>query len=167
MWLENETKQKWRHTFIALGINLVAITIILWATYVFWNISPTSTDTLSRFKNSNPDFFYGWPYFHYFLRDDAFVYVAYEEAYARGPTWLLMNSKIKNRVLWSFIALILLSGIWANEHLFPWPVFMVGMIWGLLVIKTRSPWPAFVCHSMANIFIYFAIRTMLYFFPIT
>lgn len=167
MWLENETKQKWKYTFLALGVNLIVILIIIWASYIFWDIYFLDSKIINEFKTKNAIFFYDWGQFRRFsmifiLRD-----VLYEEAYTRGPVWLLVNTKFKNRNLLSSIILIVLTSFWAKAHVLFWPVFIAGMIWGIIVIKTKSLWPSIVCHSTANIFLYLIIKIFQYFHLIT
>lgn len=152
---------------IALEINFLAMIVILWAAYVFWDINLLDANVIAKFKTRNPSFFYGWGQFYRFLTYSILKDVLFEEAWARGPVWLLINSKIKNRTLFSSIALIVLGGLWAKTHVFLWPVYIIGMIWGVAVIRTRSLWPAFVCHSAANLFIYFSVKLLRYFQFIT
>lgn len=167
MWLEKETKEKWRYTLSIIGINLIIILAMTWAAYVFWDTSPLDPNIIAKFKNKHASYFNDWGNFHTFLLRNILRDVLFEEAWARGPTWLLMNTRIKHRTLFSYVALIVLGGLWAKTHVLMLPVLAVGMMWGVAVIKTRSLWPAFVCHATANLSLYFLVKILQYFQFIT
>jgi len=93
-----------------------------------------------------------------------------EEFIYRGPiilvAALLLFFKVKGRrwltlLLW--IAGLFLSFHWAREHIgyhtLLWvPVFVAGIPWLWLATETKKLWPSVVCHSMANLSIYFLIK---------
>src|SRR3989344_3215435 len=161
--LKRSQKIKWKYILTALGINLSAILIFFWAAYVFWDINPLSIENIAAFRTRNAPYFYTLNQLPTFIVYALFREVLFEEAWARGPAWLLINSKIKHRTKLSYAAIVILGAIWAKTHVLFWPVFAVGIIWGTVLIKTKSLWSAFVCHASANLFLYICIKFLQYF----
>jgi len=66
-----------------------------------------------------------------------------------------------NVLLW--ILLIIPTAYWAwTIHYLGFPVFMVGLTWGWLIIKTKRIWPALIAHSIANLTLYILVKILNY-----
>lgn len=160
--LTKEQKEKWRYVFLIFLINCVVTTTLFGIIYLYQD-----TDIIGIYKNYYPLYFQSWDRFRLFFNNEVFETIIREEIYARGPTWFLINLKIKYNAVLAYIALVISGAIWAQAHPLFAPVFIVGLTWGWLIIKTRSFWPAIICHGMANMFIYFAVKMLQYFQIIT
>lgn len=115
------------------------------------------------------------------LRDYGFTGPILEEFLARYPVLMLIKSNLKIRIKYDltmfFIILTALSLnlIWTNGLIIEnfnivfghphssIPVFISGIPLYWLVIKTRSLWPAIVCHGASNVILYFFAQALLYF----
>ena len=95
----------------------------------------------------------------------------FEEALFRGPIYVLVKSKV--HILLLLVAIVFWSGaMFGFSHLtnfeeaLPsfWPYYVLilglhGLVYGLLVLITKSIWPSVVLHMLANgnLFVYYYI----------
>ncbi len=161
--LTKERRKKWKYVFIALAANYITVPI------VFLFMSLDNPNIVQNFKYAKLSYFLPISQFYDFINNEAYLTVIKEEIETRGPAWLLINCNIKYGAIFALIVMLIRTYFWALQHdqiIFP-SVFIAGFVWGLAVIKTKSLWPAVVCHSAANISLYFLIKILQYFQVIT
>lgn len=159
---------KWFLILKVLIFDIIVVLIALIVMYFFTGLESTNL------KNDYRGYFYPLNRFGYFFKNMAWHPAISEEISYRGLIWILSASNftlsIKGRkldylILWS--AIFIPTAFWAYNHLgFNLPIFIVGISWGLLVVKTKSLWPAIVAHMTANVTIYFALKILLIFVKI-
>lgn len=105
----------------------------------------------------------------FFQRHCAMAPIA-EEVFWRFPVFvfvawnldnLFRNQKLAKCALW--LSLIIPTWFWASAHVpLILPVFISGLTYGWLIIKTRPswPWPAIVCHSLSNLSLYILVKIL-------
>lgn len=93
-----------------------------------------------------------------------------EEMFWRFPVFVFVawnfdnffrNQKLAKCALW--LSLIVPTWFWASTHVpLIFPVFITGLTYGWLIIKTRPswPWPAIACHSLSNLSLYILIKIL-------
>src|SRR3989338_3846785 len=108
--------------------------------------------------------------FWFFFKEHVAMGPVAEETFYRLPVFLLImwnfeqffdNQKWAKYILW--LSLIIPTGFWALDHDLPsLPVFIAGLTYGWLIIKTRPswPWPAIACHSLSNLSIYVLVKIL-------
>jgi len=147
----------------------------LWLVYVFGFSAaifilyyPVIEPNLQVYKKEYASYFYPGNLYD-FLAYNAWMAAILEEAEARGPAWLLVASgftwTIKGyRADKALAWLLLIAGTawwsWDGHLALNWSIFIAGLGWGWLVVKTRSLWPAMVSHGLANLTIFVAIRIL-------
>jgi len=177
----------WKKIAITLAINVVSIPVIIACLFLFGLVAESPANTLKNFSGKRvvktsdnktatlpPHPFFASPkILHYSRLVDMFIIDVFREEFIyRGPivlalatVFLLFKFKRKRLFyvfLWS--AGLCLNFYWAyNIHrtydeLLWVPVFVAGLSWLWLVIKTNRLWPAVFCHATANLSIYFLIK---------
>src|SRR3989344_6014708 len=93
-----------------------------------------------------------------------------EEVFWRFPVFVLVksnfreffrNQKLANLILW--LSLVIPNFFWALTHdPIITPVFITGLVYGWLIIKTKPswPWPSVVCHSLSNLSLYLLVKVL-------
>lgn len=166
--ISNIPYHKWLLIFKVLALDILIVVVALIFMYLFVDFGSVN------FRGSYSTFFYPLNQFPDFFRSKVWATSLREEAYYRSPIWILSASsltisikgrKLDDLLIWSTI--IIPSAFWAYNHTsFNLPIFIVGISWGWLVSRTRSIWPAFIAHMMANLIIYFALKILLLFVKI-
>ena len=98
-----------------------------------------------------------------------------EEGLFRYPILALVKSNLKIHIKYDITKLFLvilalgLNLMWAigfepltGGHPTPIPVFLVGIPLYWLVIKTKSLWPAILCHASSNFLLYILVQVLIY-----
>lgn len=107
--------------------------------------------------------------FWIFFKQNCVVAPISEEMIWRLPVFVFMawnfngffrNQKLAKCTLW--LSLIVPTWFWASGHLLPLPVFVTGITYGWLIIKTKPlwPWPAITCHSFSNLSLYVLVKIL-------
>ncbi len=166
--ISNIPYHKWLLIFKILVLDIVIVAIALIIMYPFVNSGSIN------FRKEYPTYFYPLNQFLFFFKNTAWQTALREEVYRRGPIWILSASgltfsirekKLDDLLIWSTI--LIPTAFWAYGHTaFNLPIFVVGISWGWLVARTKSLWPAIICHMTANITIYFALKILLLFVKI-
>ncbi len=166
--ISNIPYHKWLLVFKVLAFDIIVVAVVLTIMYLSGNLGSTN------YRSAYSAFFYPLNQFDYFFRSTAWQTALREEAYYRGPIWILSASgftlsikgrKLDNLLVWSTI--LIPTAFWAYSHeAFNLPIFIVGISWGWLVARTKSLWPAIVSHMTANVLIYFALKILLLFIKI-
>lgn len=165
----------WKKIFTALTINAVTVPLVIALLFASGLVDEPPAQIVEKFKSSYYPFFRPLAYFLDFFAEYALKAALLEELVYRGPIriavgLLIISGKETNR---RFVAVVWILGLTLNLH---WAfyihtiheilwiaVFTAGVAWLWLVIKTRSFWPAVICHAMANTLIYFLARIYLLF----
>lgn len=104
-----------------------------------------------------------------------------EEFTQRYPVILLLNKNFKIKLpgydltrVAILLIVLLLNSLWSYSHIWALtpslqknyyhllPPFLVGFPLYWLVIKTRTLWPAILCHGALNLSLYFLVQLMIY-----
>ena len=108
--------------------------------------------------------------FWIFFKQHCIEFPIVEEMTYRLPVSLMITWKFRLPVgnkdmtkyaLW--LALIIPTWFFASTHdPFQFPVLISGLTFGWLIIKTKPswPWPAVICHSLANLSIYVVVKIL-------
>ena len=160
--------EKWFLIFKVLALNAVVMSLLMFAMYMLGRV-----EGIEQFKENKAlaGYFNDFSLFNFwiFFKKHCIEGPASEEILRRAPVYLLtlinLEVLVKDRnfakcVLW--ISLIIPTGFWALSHTFALPVFIAGLAYGWLIIKTRSMWPAIVCHSLSNLSIYILLKILQY-----
>ena len=141
---------------------------------------PANLETVAQdLAEDRPDYFIPVDEFRAKFREQVFEGALLEEIYARWPLWFFMAvffDKLKHhdrlKLILTAFALTIPTIYWVGLlEVASYPIsaslFCAGVGWGILVVKTRSFWPAVVAHTCANTLIYFALKSnaYLHFFP--
>lgn len=163
----------WKKIALAMAINIVTVPGTV--AFLFWlDLTGEPFEKIMiDFRNNHFQFFWPWSQFFNFFRTKAIAPALIEEFFTRGPIRLLvlvllpfLNPKGKSKrwfllpIIWTFG--LILNYQWAlvhTAHELAWiPVFIAGLPWLWLVIRTNRLWPAVFCHAAANLSIYFLIK---------
>lgn len=105
-----------------------------------------------------------------------------EEFIYRYPIVQLLKKNFRIK-LWKYdltkvsilLIVILLNSLWSYSHIWTpisslqknyyhlLPPFLAGLPFYWLIIKTRTLWPAILCHGALNFSLYFLVQLMIYF----
>lgn len=164
----------WKKIFTALTINAVTVPLVIVLLFVLGLVDEPPAQVVEKFKSSYYPFFRPLPYFLDFFAEYALRPALLEELVYRGPIRIIVGLLIifgKETSRW-LMPVVWILGLalnlhWAylhTVHEILWiAVFTAGIAWLWLVIKTKSFWPAVVCHAIANTLIYFLARIYLLF----
>lgn len=164
----------WKKIATALIVNALTMPIII--AFLFWSgLAEESFEKILATFQSNyspySPFFWPWSRFFRFFRTQVAMPAIIEEPFTRGPIRILMATTVLFRKKMNLLAYtaywsvgLFLNYQWATTnhtaHNLVWiPVFVAGLPWLWLVIKTNRLWPAMFCHAAANLSIYFLIKT--------
>ena len=179
----SELKQKWILIAQVYILNTIIVPMIILTICTFYY--PILGD-LKEYAEVRQNFFVPMSNFITFFKKDALYRALSEEFNYRIYAWLLVNiinlwTLIKFRLNifqpknyrydWSWLALqifvwnvaLISNTAWTKIH-FPEfnyvmiPIFIAGMSWNFLVIKTGKIWPAVTSHILANTSIFFFIK---------
>lgn len=146
---------------------MVMATII--TLFFFGLIDEPFAKIIDIFREKYSPFFWPLKRFFEFFRNHSLITALNEETLFRGPIRILVGFILffrKQLNLW-LLCLVWLTGLvlnywWATAHIgheLVWiPVFVAGLAWLWLVIKTNRLWPAICCHVIANLSIYLLIK---------
>jgi len=165
----NFPREKWVLIFKVLIFNAVTSLLILGILAVL-----DKFDGLWQYARvyNLAAYFNSFSFFNFlvFFKRHCIIVPIVEEMFYRLPVFLLAAWEIKwtvgskditKYVLWIF--LIIPTAFWAlNHYPFPLPIFIAGLAYGWLIIKTKPswPWPAIVCHSLSNLSIYIFVKIL-------
>ena len=161
MYLKADSaKEKWRLVFKVMCWNMILVTITVAIMYYFGQL------TLNNYKNTHPQFFLTLGKFSRFFWKDVWETGILEEILFRGPAWILSSTGlilyVKNFRLHPWLiglAIFAPNYFWAIDHSpATLPVFIAGLGYSWLVVRTKSLWPAIIAHSGSNLLIYLAIK---------
>ena len=108
--------------------------------------------------------------FWIFFREYCAMIPIAEEVFWRFPVFVFVtlnfgqffrSRKLAKCALW--LSLMIPTWFWASGHVpLPIPVFITGLTYGWLIIKTKPswPWPAIACHSLSNLSLYVLVKIL-------
>lgn len=160
----------WKKITSALAINALTVPTAITLLFVSGLINEPLSKVISAFQKSYPPFFWPLDRFFDFAESYALNTAVIEELFTRGPIRILMATTVLFRKKMNLLAYtaywsvgLFLNYQWAANHTvhnLVWiPVFVAGLPWLWLVIRTNRLWPVMFCHATANLSIYFLIKT--------
>jgi len=179
-------KHKWMLIWKVYILNSVIMPMIFLTVACFFN--PVYND-LQKYAAGRPAFASPWSNFFSFFKSQILDVAFREEIDYRLYTWLLIstvyfglfilrrfkpNNQLENNsLLWSSVWFIvwdvaLITNIfWVKMHASSFsyvfiPLFVAGLSWNWLIIKTGKLWPAIASHMLANLSIYFLIKILIF-----
>lgn len=162
--------EKWALIFKALLFNAIMVSVLLLIMNFFGKFNDISQFNVAGSLTGIYFNKLSFPNFWVFFSGMCIMIPSAEEMLYRLPVFLLIannfecsigNRNIAKYILW--LSLIIPTGFWAAGHEpFPLPVFISGLTYGWLIIKTKPlwPWPAIVCHSLSNLSIYILVKIL-------
>lgn len=159
----------WRKIITALLLNALSGSIIVGSSFCFGIIDQELKEIIKTFQNNYPLFFAPWSDFFKFLNAHVLRAAIFEELIYRAPIRIMVACLLifTKKPRWLPTSMVWLLGLslnfhWAmrhSSHELMWiPVFVSGLVWLWLVIRTNQLWPSIICHSVANLTIYFLIK---------
>ncbi|MBI2674240.1 MAG: CPBP family intramembrane metalloprotease [Candidatus Yanofskybacteria bacterium] len=159
----------WKRIIKVLLINAFTVPMVVALLFLSGLVDEPFSKAMDTFQKSYPAFF--WPLDQFFKFTESYVIktVVIEELFTRSPVRILIALLIlfKKELNWWLVLLVLSVGLflnyqWAGNHTvheLVWlPVFVAGLPWLWLVIRTNRLWPSVFCHVAANLSIYFLIK---------
>lgn len=102
-----------------------------------------------------------------------------EESLFRYPVLILTKNNFRIRIKYDITIFVIiltaffLNYLWANglmignlrisySHPIPWLIFITGLPLYWLIAKTKTLWPAILCHASSNFLLYLFAQTLIY-----
>lgn len=163
----------WDKIMKAFLANIFTIPIVIIFLFVSGLVDEPFSKAVDNFQKSYSSFFWPLNRFFVFFRINGITTVIEEFIY-RGPIRVLVGLIFffRKELNWWFLSFIWSVGLflnyqWATSHttheLIWLPVFIAGLAWLWLVIRTNRLWPAIFCHAAANLSIYWLLKIYQYF----
>ena len=191
-WIEawfDSLKQKWILIWKVYLLNSIIVPVLLLNLSLF--VKPIFND-IKQYASSRPAFNTPLSQFFPFFRDQVLDIAWKEELHYRIYAWLAVSAiwlciyvgyRLKAKdwlekysfewfliwfLVWNVATISNLYWVKGHSATFNYvfiPLFIAGLSWNWLIIKTGKLWPAIVSHMLANTSLYFLIK-MLQFFQI-
>lgn len=165
-----EFNKNCKYIYLALSLNGIFLGVCWLILSVF-----TENYSMESLTNQYGDGFIG-PFlmpmnegFQRFVANFVLITPAQEELIFRFPVWIFVKRNQylgfdeKLGLMTVAPIILFLNFAWAYEHAFAPTVFISGLFTYWLILKTKRFWPALVFHIMANVLLYFSIRTLNFF----
>lgn len=160
----------WKKIAKALLVNALTVTTLIMLFFLSGLVDEPFSKVTNAFQESYPHFFWPLNRFLDFFGDNAATPAIAEELSYRGPIRVLVGLIVffRKELNWWFMSFVWSAGLvlnyqWATTihtaHELMWiPVFIAGVTWLWLVIRTNRLWPSMFCHTAANLSIYLVIK---------
>ncbi|MDP3696968.1 MAG: CPBP family intramembrane metalloprotease [Candidatus Taylorbacteria bacterium] len=182
--LDSEGLFWWKLKMTSLVFWFNSIVALLLMTIAYYTLDEETIFQIVREYANNSKLIFGelnWTNFLLFSYYYCILSPVTEELIYRYPIILLLKKNFSVK-LWShsltkvsiLLIILLLNSLWGYSHI--WtpiqslqknyyhliPPFLVGFPLYWLVIKTRTLWPAILCHGALNFSLYFLVQLMIY-----